>query len=88
METPVEKELYSIKPLEWQGINFNGTLVFEAKGMYMKYEVWPDMWRRYLHDPEESFIHGGDCVDYDDGKRQAQDHFNSKLKLFLNRELK
>lgn len=28
-----------------------------------------------------------DCISLDHAKRQAQDHFNSKLKLCLNREL-
>lgn len=80
---PQKNEGYSIKPLEWVESHMNGTKIFEATGVYMRYEVWDDRWRRYLHDPSESFIHGGDCIDYEDGKRQAQKHFESKINPYL-----
>jgi hypothetical protein len=78
---PKEKELYSIKPLEWMayaaGFTSNPLSLFH-------YTVWLDARGYYW-----SINHAIDwpCKDFDDGKRQAQDHFNSKLKLCLNREL-
>lgn len=84
LSQPQKNEGYSIKPLEWVESHMNGTKIFEATGIYMRYEVWNDCWRRYLHDPSESFIHGGDCIDYEDGKRQAQKHFESKIKPYLS----
>jgi hypothetical protein len=78
---PKEKELYSIKPLEWIPNGDNDLICHTAFGpmfIYMNTETtwrWNGIWE------------SGDCNDADDGKRKLADHFNSKLKLCLNREL-
>lgn len=78
---PKEKELYSIKPLEW--MEYAAGFVANPLSLF-HYVVWLDARGYYW-----SINHAVDwpCHDFDEGKRQAQDHFNSKLKLCLNREL-
>lgn len=85
---PKEKELYSIKPLEWreEGGRHYGETLFGHD-----YEIWVNIEGTILWNLANAS--GGHiemtevATDIDDAKRAAQDHFNYKLKLCLNREL-
>lgn len=86
---PKEKELYSIKPLEWVSVArrpYNSYLTKEkaTPSFGLDYSIIYDgenFWWRYGAGEKMP------CENTEDGKRQAQDHFISKLKLCLNREL-
>jgi hypothetical protein len=83
---PKEKELYSIKDLEWKrSPNASDKIAESIFGDYKVYQSsdYPGKWRIWhqrntLHGPFETI---------ELAMQSSQDHFNSKLKLCLNREL-
>jgi hypothetical protein len=88
---PKEKELYSIKPLEW--VNEMGlsevSRPFDfgdyASGPY--YTIWKEAFGPTWYWSFSKTRVAEPVSSKEEAKQKCADHFNSKLKLCLNREL-
>lgn len=89
---PKEKELYSIKPLEWVEVSETRLECSISDYEYAVAKVFLNFntrWRAFFY--FEGNLKGSlseKTFDFaDEAKQACTDHFNSKLKLCLNREL-
>lgn len=80
------KELYSIKSLEWRE-SFDDEIAESGFGTYVVSKRGKWYCKCYLSGESADTIINDNCESIEDGKRQAQTHFESKLKQMLNREI-